>query len=85
MVAGARWLFGSVLAVLAERFVARRSSSGHQVSDAGTPGIIRHLLADCGIIDDAMALEDNEKLHMMPDATVGWTGHIVLLEQHPAM
>ena len=36
-------------------------------------------------IDDAMALEDNEKLHMMPDATVGWAGHIVLLEQHPTM
>ena len=85
MVAGARWLFGSVLAVLAERFVAHRSSSGHQVSEEARPpsSTIDDAIDDG--IDDAMALEDNEKLHMMPDATVGWAGHIVLLEQHPTM
>ena len=42
LVAGCRWPFGSVLMVLAERFVARRSSSGHQVSDAGAPTIVHH-------------------------------------------
>jgi hypothetical protein len=85
LVAGCRWLLGSVLMVLAECFVARRSSSGHQVSEEARLASSDIFWLTSGIIDDAMALEDKEKIRVMPGATLGWTGEMVLLEQHPAM